>query len=270
MKFNWKDGKTLYFDTGLKGEWYVSGTLETLTISEVGNGLTAKVSYSAADGEYEFAYNPFAGTLTYVEAVNGIRTTTTISLAGEKSRNELSINRSGGTDLKKLSGLRVAEGAADSWRGTYTSNDGTSWTFDGLGKCEYGSGTATYFNGYASVSYKYDIDVLGRINITLAKLLFTEAQDGGFTKDGKTYKTIAYDAFYNDTAFVEVSGTRTWYYFDGCSILWKRTASGYEKAYEYKIISVYEMELTDINTGVKYKARMAQDGDYYGLTLTQI
>ncbi|MDE7162881.1 MAG: hypothetical protein K2O44_02230 [Clostridia bacterium] len=268
--FDW-NGTVLHFSTGLAGEWYVSGTLETLTIAEVSNDFTAKVSYSAASGEYAFTYNPSAGTLTYVESVSGVRVTTTISLAGEKSVYEISISRSGDGSATALSGLTV--GREDVWRGTYTAEDGTSWMFDGLGECAYGSGgTATYTDGNVKVAYSYKIDKQGILNIIGGSngMLFMPAGDGesGFTKDGKTYKIVVPDHLYGQRAFVEYKdGTREWFYFDGRSTLWKEVDGGYEKAYDYEVISVYKVKLTHKETGLMCEAELRKEGVYYCLKL---
>lgn len=259
--FDW-NGTVLSFNTGFAGSWLVGGTQEKLTIAEVGGGFTAKVTYSGDAGEYEFVYNPSSGVLTYTQDVNGVRLVTSISLLGD---NALSINRNG-----EVKGLK--DGQQDDWRGTFTAEDGSSWTFDGLGACSYGSGTATYTEGGVSVKYKYKVDVKGVVNIrTSAGLLFVEAESGesGYTNGGKTYKTVTHDFLYGRRVFTEKDNVKTWYYFDGRSILWKETESGYEATYTYKITSAYGVELTATATGKVYVAKMTEEGIYFGMTLTE-
>lgn len=265
--FSWGT-ETLTFNEAYEGRWLVGGTQEVLTIEKIGGDFSVQVRYSGAEDGATFVYNPSTGALTLTEDVGGVRVITTLSLmraAVVAESNELSLSRNGET----ISCLR--EGGEDEYRGTYTARDDTSWEFDGLGACKYGSGTAIYTENGISYAYKYKIDVQGIVSISTERgLLFIPAENDeyGYTKGGKTYVTVEPDSFYGDRMFIQEKGSKEWYYFDGRSTMWHETEDGLVKAYTYKILSAYRLELTD-TSGKVYIASMERVGTYYSLDLKE-
>ncbi|MDE7076421.1 MAG: hypothetical protein K2O62_03775, partial [Clostridia bacterium] len=167
--------KTLVFKSGFAGEWQISGSDYYLTVEEVGGSFKAKVTCSdpKITGTFDFVFNPSfdasSVTLSYTEEIGGERIVTRLSLLGS---NEISIKQG------DLTYNCIRTSLVDNWKGTYNGikavlidevkhtydylNDGTSWTFDGLGNCFYGSGTATFTDANGEkTSYKYKLNSLG-------------------------------------------------------------------------------------------------------------
>lgn len=255
--FSW-NGKTLTFDTGFAGSWLVSGTDAALTVREVGGYFTADVSGKT------YVYDPVAKTLALTEGEE----VTVLTLKGEY---EMSISRvyADGTN-ENFSCVRSA--GADKWRGEYNAADGSGWKFDGLGKCIYGSGTATYTPASgAPVNYSYSINALGNPYIRTGEgLTFLEAGSGesGYVKGGKTYKTASVDIYYGRT--VKISGDPHIYFFDGVSNVWVKNAGDAEyvrKAYVYEIVTTLLCELID-GDGVRHNGKMNTVGSTIRLTVS--
>ncbi len=261
--FGW-NGKTLAFKSGFTGDWLVSGTDGLLTIGEVSGYKIAEVSFTGGSN-YQFAYDPAARTLTLTEG----ETKTIIKL---KNDYEMSITRTSPEGNGNYN--CVKSGRADEWKGVYTAEDGSSWKFDGLGRCVYGSGTA-YFTPASgeAVKYTYKINEIGVPFITAEnKVAFVEVGAGekGYSKDGgaTAYKTVAVDAYYGRAVFTDVSSVRTSYFFDGVGTLWAKGDSGYTKAYSYEPVTNLRTELIGAD-GVRYNGEMSEVGINIKLTVTE-
>ncbi|MDE6372932.1 MAG: hypothetical protein K2L72_00360, partial [Clostridia bacterium] len=261
-------GKTLSFNTGFVGEWLISGTMDNITIGEVGGDFTARAAYSGGNGEINLVYNPATGVLSYTEEVNGERLITEFKLTGSF---EMSISRrsiSGDLYLKCIKSEYV-----DEFRGVYTAADGSSWTFDGLGKGVYGSGSAVFKAADGTqTKYSYKVNTLGLPYIRLdSAQVFAPVEKGGYSKDGGVaYDTVTADAFYDKLVRVGGGDSPVWYVFDGLGELWQRQADGgYVKAYDYKIVSSTVVELTDAD-GKTYKGTLLSSGISTQMTIEEI
>lgn len=247
--FSW-NGKTLSFDTGFADSWLVSGRDEELEIKEVSGHFTADVGGKA------YVYNPAENTLTLTEG----DVVTVLTLMGD---NEMSIMRTDADgEVEDLNCVKAA--FADSWKGTYTSANGT-WKFDGLGGCIYGNGTAVYTPASGEATrYTYKINALGNPYIRERQLTFMEADDGGFTNGGKSFKTVEVDMYYGRTVARIYRNGRDGkdYFFDGISTVWVKDSEAdeyTETAYTYEIVTSVLCEVID-NNGVRYNGRMSQVG----------
>lgn len=225
--------KTLVFKTGFAGEWLVGGTQKKFTIGEVGSDFTAKATYEGESGEFAFVYSPADGTLTYKESVNGQELTTVLKTSGEF---ELSLGRTGGEEVT-LSCIKADR--QDGFMGVYVNANGSSWTFDGLGNCVFGDGTAIYKSANGNeTKYFYKINKLGVPYISSQGWAFTEVEDG-FKKTGAE---IAYDMgtpnfMYEKRVFSDENSQRIWYVFDGFGTLYRDDNGTLTKAYDYEVVS---------------------------------
>ena len=253
-------GKTLVFKTGFKGEWLVGGTMEVLTLTEVGADFTATATYDGEVGEFTFVYNPIDGTLTYIQTVSGQEYVTVLRTNGEY---ELSLSSTGYTEVS-LNCVKADK--KDAYMGIYLKGDGSSWTFDGLGNCKIGSGTAVYTatNG-DKTNYSYRINKLGIPYISKMGWAFTEAKDGyKFGETGKSYTMSTPDYMYEQLVFT----TDASYLFDGFGKLYRYSEDGtYTEAYDYVIVNSTTVTLTD-ETGV-YKGTLTKEGIRTRLTITK-
>lgn len=261
-------GKTLSFKTGFEGEWLVSGTMEKITIGEVGGDFTANAAYSGGNGAVKLVYNPATGVLSYTEEVNGERLVTEFKLTGTF---ELSISRrsiSGDLYINAMKSEYV-----DEFRGVYTAEDGSSWTFDGLGNGVYGRGNALFTAADGTqTNYSYKVNTLGLPNISMDSVqVFAPVTEGGYSReDGKAYNTVTADSYYDKIVRVGGGETAVWYVFDGLGELWQRQPdNSYVKAYDYKIVSSSEVELTDA-AGKKYKGTLVAAGYNTQLKIEEI
>ncbi len=273
------NGKKLVFKTGFANSWLVSGTDKVLTIKEVNSSFKAEVSCTGVEGAFEFVYSPADKTLTLTEILsNGERIITTVKLMGTTGSDEMNITRSGADGVNVRYNCLVS-GKEDEWRGTYTAKDGSSWTFDGLGLCKYGKGTATFTTADGDkIKYNYTVDELGTPYIGVRQdgdmeklnVLFLPAGSGesGFEKDGVAYKTASPDYYYGRKVYVlDDDKNRTWYYFDGFGKLWVQNETGYSVAYDYKIVSNTVVELTSKADGKVYDGSLRETGLYIKLTI---
>ena len=269
---------TLGFETGFAGEWLVSGQLKKLTVEEVRADFTAIVRYEGVSGEFTFAYDPVKKQLVYSEeAGNGV-ITTTLSLTGNT---EMSISRRG-ADVK-ITRRTVKYEGRDKWFGTFSSEDGESWTFDGLGGCVYAVGTAVYKKSAAAEpeTYNYYLGEFGEPYIIGCELLFLEADDGeeGFkAEDGETvYKTVMPDSYYGRKAYaVRSDGSKFWYYFDGRGKVYiLNEGSDPVHAFDYKIVYNTRCEITavadgdGVEAGVKYNCEFSEAGMYIVMSISE-
>lgn len=267
-------GAALKFKSGFVGDWLVSGTDYHLTIAEVDGHFKAKVNYSdpAVTGDYYFDYDPATGTLSYTEERNGARVITSLNLLGNNvlASNELTVRRSGGSD--NLTRNCVRTGLVDEWKGIYSADDGSSWTFDGLGNCLYGSGTATLTaaNGIKT-SYGYKINVLGVPYMANSGIVFIEAPHGRYSLGGKKYDAVTTNALYGREVIVVVPQSDNLnYLFDGVSTLWRRDGDDYVEAYSYEILDNGKVKLTDLTSEKEYEGTIQRRGMFYYLTLAEI
>ncbi len=258
--FTW-DGKTLVFKTGFAGEWYVSATDAAMVITEVDGNMTANVAGQT------YVYDPAAKTLTHTEG----RNVTTLRL--KSNGVEMNITRTVNGVSSNSNGIKSDR--ADSWRGTYTAVDGSSWKFDGLGSSVFGDGAATYTpaNG-AAVKYSYVINERGIPFITANRnFIFTAAESGDgdvFVKDGNSYKTVAVDSYYGSIAMI--AGDPDTYFFDGNSTVWVKSSDEAlytRKAYNYEVITSNLCEIID-NDGVRHKGRVVEEGRINRFTITPL
>lgn len=259
--FDWGGTTSLKFNTGFAGDWLISGVDNVLTIKEVSGYMTAEVSATGAEGKSDFVFDPAAKTLTLTEG----ETVTLIKLMGE---NEMSITRTSPDGNKYYNCLRSDK--ADSWKGVYTAEDGSSWKFDGLGSCRYGGGTAIYTPATGEPArYGYRINELGVPYIKATEnIVFIEDSEGEYGNGGKTYKTVTVNAYYGRRVFTENPGGRTTYLFDGVSTLWERHSDGsYTAAYTYEIVTSVSAEL--IKDGVRYNGLMEEAGMSIRLTVNE-
>lgn len=257
--FSWNN-KTLTFDTGFAASWYVSGIDEPLVIGEVGGQFTADVSGKT------YVYDPAENTLTLTESGS----VTVLTLTGD---NEMSIIRTYADGATEDS-YCVRATAVDSWRGEYTSAEGT-WKFNGFGNSIYGNGgMATYTSATGEeTKYTYRINALGNPYISMGGgLTMLEAADGEYTNGGKTFKIVEVNVYYGRTVsrIYKDSDDGRDYFFDGISTVWVKghDESTYtEKAYTYEIVTSVLCELID-GDGVRYNGEMTQVGMLNKLEVT--
>lgn len=264
--FDW-NGTALEFDSGFANRWLVSGADGILEIGKIDGWFKANVTYNGGEA-VGFTYEPQSGALVYTQDVDGERIVTSFKLAGTK---EMNIVRNGGNVNAGYNCL--IEGNEDSWKGIYRAADGSSWKFDGLGDCRYGSGTAVYTPATGEpVKYSYMNNVLGMPYLSGAKnFVFTQADGGedGYIKDGDqtAYKAVETDSYYARTVYTNDGGRRN-YFFDGLSNLWLKEGETYTKAYTYTIATNYKAELTDLS-GKKFNAVMQETGMSVLLTISE-
>lgn len=263
--FTW-NGKTLAFDDGFVHDWLVSGEDGLLTISAIDGWFKANVSYGGGSA-VQFTYNPESEALELIGDEGGERVVSRIRLMGTR---ELQIVHSVGNTTKYYN--CIINGDEDKWKGVYGAEDGSSWKFDGLGDCGYGSGTAIFTPAVGeAVRYSYMNNELGLPYISDIATVFIPAESGesGYTGGGKTYKAVAVDAYYGRTVSVLGQGVRKDYFFDGAAKLWLMNGGGEPVAeYSYDVVSTYRTELTLLSTGVKYNARIS-DGVLPVMTITE-
>ncbi|MGN1104291.1 MAG: hypothetical protein ACI4QI_05380 [Candidatus Coproplasma sp.] len=260
--FIWGD-KTLKFNTGFANKWLMSGNNMVITIGEVEADFTTTVN---AEGlVFRMDYNPERNTLTYSYTDGkGVTTVMTISLQGGK---ELSLTITGS---RNSTYSFIAESAIDNWMGEYVAEDGSSWTFDGHGLSEYGSGVATFTNknGKKTV-YSYRQNSLGLVQIltgTSKGMVFTQVKTGGYSMDGDTKSYIPVDA---DTLYLtQVRLNGEFVTLDGVGNLWN--ASNVRTAYTYTYLTTYSgvpyLVVKD-GEGTKSLATITKAGSINELTL---
>ena len=248
------EGKELKFNTGFKGEWLVGGTQKKMTVTEVLSDFTALVTYEGDSGEYHFVYNPENGTLTLREVINGQAIVTVLKKSGSI---ELSLSRTGDVNLSCINA-----DMQDSFMGVYVYN-GTSWSFDGLGNCVYGEGTATYTasNGDKTVYY-YRINKLGMPYISSLGQVFTESETGyKKAEGGKSYTMATPNYLYEKM----VRSGEKWYYFDGFGGLYADNNGTLTKEYEYVIVDSKTVTLK--KDGNVYTGKLEDRGSTTILTI---
>ena len=256
------NGKTLVFKTGFAGEWLVGGTLKKLNLTEVSADFTAKATFEGEIGEFSFVYSPADGTLTLKEIFNGQLMITVLKKNGTF---ELSLSRTGDGDVSLNCILASRQ---DSYKGVYTGADGSSWTFDGLGNCVNGNGTAIYtaVNG-SKTTYYYKLNELGAPYISRSGWVFTTATEG-FKKAGEeqAYNMVTPDYMYRQRVFSYEGDSRVIYIFDGCGGLYRDDNGVLTKAYDYRIVDATTVTLT--KDGKKYTGKLTDEGADKRLTIS--
>ncbi|MGN0807880.1 MAG: hypothetical protein ACI4MN_05500 [Candidatus Coproplasma sp.] len=262
--FIWGD-KTLKFNTGFANTWLIPVTNKSIIIGEIKTDFTATVEISS--NTFETKYNPERNTLYFSTTDGkGLTTEVTFSLNGGK---ELSIVVKGSINTSMI---LIAESALDLWTGEYNAKDGSCWTFDGHGLAEYGSGTATFTdkNG-KKTTYSYRQNSLGLIQILSGAgkgMVFTEAEEGGYAKDGdtKAYAPVETDALY----LTQVSLNGNYLTFDGAGNLW---SSGVKSSYTYKYLTTYSsvpyLVVTDNANKEKKLGSISKEGGINVLNLNE-
>lgn len=250
--------KTLVFKTGFAKTWLTPIDNKEIVISEVTSSFTAEVTIGGET--YTFTYNPERNTLTYVDNDRGVSTIVTYSLNGD---NQMSIVSEGGY-VENL--MCIASTGLDLWRGEYAAADGSSWTFDGHGLGEYGSGIATYISATGKKThYNYYQNSLDLVYIyTGAKtgMVFTEVIEGGYSKDGgKAYLPVNAD----DTYMKEVRFNGGYVKFDGVGNIWDSSRNKTE--YTYKTLTTTYCVIID-GQGVKKMGKIVSAGGASELTLS--
>ncbi|MGN0812293.1 MAG: hypothetical protein ACI4MQ_02135 [Candidatus Coproplasma sp.] len=260
--FTWGD-KTLVFKTGFANTWLTPVNNNEITISEITADFTAKM---VIDGEvYTLIYNPERNTLSYTGMdAKGVTTVVIFSLNGSK---ELSVSAVGSYNGNLT---LIAYNALDSWLGEYTAADGSSWTFDGHGLAEYGSGKATYTDKDGKkTTYSYRQNSLGLVQIltgTSKGMVFTEVADGGYKKDGSS---VSYTPVSADTLYLtQVRLNGEFVTLDGVGNVWSSTAV--KTQYTYKYLLTYSgvpyLVVKD-GEGAKSLATITKEGSINVLTL---
>ena len=112
--------------------------------------------------------------------------------------------------------------------------------------------------------YTYRINELGNPYISSGNgLTMLEADDGEYTKGGKTFKTVEVDMYYGRNVILIYKDNRySDYFFDGLSNVWvkdKDDGTYTEKAYTYEIVTSDLCEIIDAD-GVRYNGKMARSG----------
>lgn len=255
--FSWNN-KTLVFKTGFSGKWLVSGTQKYLTVGEVQSDFTAAVTFEGVSGTYMFAYDPSDNTLKLTETVGNERIVTNLLLSGS---NEMSLERESVSESNSYN--CIAESGVDVYIGTYAAADGSSWTFDGLGNCRYGTGTAVFrtSDGVETI-YSYNINKIGAVYIRAnGGIIFISAEDGAYVKGGESegYTTVTPDAFRDKLAVAAENGKNVNYLFDGIGGLWREGENGYEKLYSYEIVASNKCTVTD-GEGNEYACKLTAQG----------
>ncbi len=244
--FEW-GSKTLVFNTGFAKTWLMPVTNQEITIGEVTAELNAQVTIGG--NTYTYDYNPERNTLTYTSVDGrGTATQTVLSLSGGK---ELSYTV---MDGKSDTLICIEAGALDSWQGTYTAADGSTWTFDGHGLGYYGRGTAIHTDAKGKkTTYDYLQNKLDQVYIFTAPnsgMVFTEVALGGYKKQGenKGYDTVVADIMY----LVEARLNGEYVTYDGAGKIWNNLNA--EVAYTYKPLTEQRSVITD-----------AQDVKHFGV-----
>lgn len=240
--FAW-NGTKLSFNTGFAKTWVMPVTNKKIIISEIRADLTAEVTIDGVTTEY--IYSPAENRLTYTETdAKGATTVTKLSLLGGA---ELSVTVSG---TQSGDYVCVSEDNLDDWGGVYSAEDGTSWSFDGLGLSYYGGGSATYTDKDGNtVTYSYKQDKLGAVYIRTGAgtgAVFAEVSEGGYKAEGAetAYSPVAADSMY----LTEVRYGEIYLVFDGTGSFRKNTGTGYEKYGDYIVLTT-GLAIVDMTDG---------------------
>lgn len=249
--------KQLSLKTGFAGEWIASGN-RPLTITEADSSFVSVLTFGGQ--QYEFTYNPQDGTLVRIGATSVDKAV--VKLLGSY---ELGVTGLFEGDDSYIS--CIVSSQEDGWTGTYTAADGSSYTFDGLGKAVYGTGTVVYKSGSTEITYTYKVDSFGTPSIrenNITKIFVRTNGTDGYDVGGVKYAFVEPDSYYG----IRATAGETAYYFDGGNTLYVSTDGGasYEMAYVYDIVSDTEVTLTSGDT-VK-KGTLTRSGNYYNLEIT--
>lgn len=253
-------GTQLSLRTGFAGEWIANGN-RPVTITEADSNFNAKLTFDGK--EYIFTYNPQTGTL--VRSGEGKLDAATVKLLGSY---EMSITALFDGDDAYINCIKWSE--ADGWAGEFKAADGSSYTFDGLGRATYGQGTVIYKNGNTLTTYSYTVDKFGTpsIKADVTKVFVRVDGEGGYSADGyeERFDFVEPNSYQGRYAYVD--GGEAEYYFDGGSTLYVSTDGGktYAKAYSYEVVSETEVRLTSGNS-VK-KGTLTKSGNYYTIEIT--
>lgn len=253
---------SLSFNTGFAKAWTASGN-RAVEITEVRSDFTATLTFLGE--QYVLTYNPADGTL--VKSGDSIADKTVVKLLGSS---EMSISGLLDGDDAYINCILTA--SLDGWQGEYTSADGASWTFDGLGAALYGSGKAVLSKGGNTTEYQYSIAANGAPQISDGStkvFVLTNTDDGYASADGKKYDFVAPDALCGSAAMVQSGEVIVEYFFDGGGTLYEKTSDGAVAAYTYAIVSADEVTLTAPD-GKQYKGTLVKTANYYRLTLTEL
>ena len=257
--FTW-NSKTLTFGTGFANTWLIAGVQKRLTVGEVGGDFTAQVSYEGVDGTYAFTYDPAAKTLTHIQTVDGEMVVTVLKISDDDEMSVMHGNASYNA---------ITYEHRDAYMGEYTATNGTKWTFDGLGNCQYGYGSAYYTENGVTVKYRYRTnDATGTPYIySDGGKVFVAATDGQYTAEGsgQGYKVVVVDAMYGKTAVNESQTLK--YFFDGAGALWCDSGSGYQKQYVYELVAGEDNKVVLKTDGATYNATLVKEGK---LTIIEI
>lgn len=253
-------GKQLSLKTGYAGEWIANGN-RAVTITEADSNFAVTLTFGGQ--EYAFTYNPQAGTLT--RTGENELDVATVKLLGSY---EMSITALLDGDDAYISCIKATE--ADGWAGEFKAADGSSYTFDGLGKAVYGEGTVIYKNGGTQTKYSYKVDSFGTPSIKagVTKVFVLTDGESGYSAAGSSEKYDFVEPNSYQGIYAYADGGATEYYFDGGCTLYVSTDGGetYTKAYSYEVVSESEVRLTS-GDSVK-KGTLTKNGNYYNLEIT--
>lgn len=251
--------KTLTLKNDFTGKWLIGEVLDYVEIGAVTHDMKATGIFLGE--EKEFTYNKEENHLTFTYEGQVMYL---ISLG-----TELALSFADDT----LSGYLpcIPESLQDSWKGTYTAQNGNTLTFDGLSATRYGKGYAVLKDGKGEIICEYSymvkdgVPVLSYNRFRYSFIAATSDTEEAFNLNNNYYRLI--DALYEVQA--EVLGVT--YVFDGAG---KVTCSD-GSAYTYTIDSVsisgliFTLTLEAIDGKVYTATLNLTDSENYTLSIAE-